>query len=235
MINNVRNTVLAIINKENKGYISPEEFNLFCTMAQLEIFEDYFYEYTKWIRKQNQRLTNSEYSDLPKNLREKIDIFSTRVTPTLVTGITGENAFSLPDTVYRVETVVYNSNTVVDEIQKKDILLLNQANLSDPTTTFPVYVRLNDQIIVYPQTIDSNITCYCLRKPLTPKWTYSVVSGNPVYNPSALDYQDLEIHPSDETKLILKVLSYSGISIREMDVAQISEALNDKDYQKENS
>ena len=36
MINSVRNTVLAIINKNNYGYISPSDFNLFAKQAQLE-------------------------------------------------------------------------------------------------------------------------------------------------------------------------------------------------------
>ena len=42
MINSVRNTVLAILNKNNYGYISPSDFNLFAKQAQMDIFEDYF-------------------------------------------------------------------------------------------------------------------------------------------------------------------------------------------------
>ena len=42
MINSVRNTVLAIINKNNYGYISPSDFNLFAKQAQLDIFDEYF-------------------------------------------------------------------------------------------------------------------------------------------------------------------------------------------------
>ena len=39
MINTVRNTGMAILHKDNNGYITPEEFNLFAKQAQLEIFE----------------------------------------------------------------------------------------------------------------------------------------------------------------------------------------------------
>ena len=45
MINSVRNTVLAILNKNNYGYISPNDFNLYAKQAQLDLFEDLFYEY----------------------------------------------------------------------------------------------------------------------------------------------------------------------------------------------
>ena len=43
MINSVRNTVLAIINKNNYGYISPSDFNLFAKQAQLDLFDEYFF------------------------------------------------------------------------------------------------------------------------------------------------------------------------------------------------
>ena len=43
MIDAVRNTVLAILNKNNYGYLSPSDFNLYAQQVKLEIFEDYFY------------------------------------------------------------------------------------------------------------------------------------------------------------------------------------------------
>ena len=43
MINSVRNTVLAIINKNNYGYLSPNDFNLFAKQAQLDLFDEYFF------------------------------------------------------------------------------------------------------------------------------------------------------------------------------------------------
>lgn len=76
MINNVRNTVLAIANKQNFGYISPSDFNLYAKQAQLDLFENYFYRYNEWIAKQNARISGSGYADIVKNLEEVIDTFS---------------------------------------------------------------------------------------------------------------------------------------------------------------
>ena len=42
MINSVRNTVIAVLNKNNYGYISPSDFNLYAQQAQLELFMKYF-------------------------------------------------------------------------------------------------------------------------------------------------------------------------------------------------
>jgi len=231
MINNVRSTVLSIINKEDRGWITPEEFNLFCAMAQLEVFEDYFYEYNKWLNFQNKRLTNSEYSDIPKNIREKIDRFSDNYS------LPYDNVdylFIVPDEIYRIEALIY-SGAEIDEVSKRDLINLENANLNPPTEEYPVYTRFNNNIKVLPATINSTIKCYALRKPLTPKWTYIEVSENPLFNPSADDYQDLEIHPSDEPSIIVKILSYVGISLREADVAQFMEAKEIKQTQKENA
>ena len=53
MINSVRNTVLAIINKNNYGYLSPNDFNLFAKQAQLDLFDEYFFQYNQQINEEN--------------------------------------------------------------------------------------------------------------------------------------------------------------------------------------
>lgn len=76
LINTVRATVLSIANKNNFGYITPNDFNLYAKQAQLDIFEDYFYQYNSQIVKQNTRVSGSDYADIVKNLEEVINIFS---------------------------------------------------------------------------------------------------------------------------------------------------------------
>ena len=76
MINSVRNTVLAIANKENYGYISPQDFNLYAKQAQMDMFEDYFYQYNNWIVRENQRTSGIGYANIVKGLEEVIDSFS---------------------------------------------------------------------------------------------------------------------------------------------------------------
>ena len=55
MINSVRQTVMSTLNKNNYGYISPSDFNLFAKQAQLDIFENYFYQYNYQLNKENAR------------------------------------------------------------------------------------------------------------------------------------------------------------------------------------
>ena len=43
-IDTVYQRVLALANKEQRGYVTPLEFNLLANQAQLDIFEQYFYD-----------------------------------------------------------------------------------------------------------------------------------------------------------------------------------------------
>jgi len=76
MINSVRNTVLSVLNKNNYGYVSPSDFNLYAQQAQLEIFEEYFSTYNTIVNKENARVSGTGYADMKKSVEEMIDIFS---------------------------------------------------------------------------------------------------------------------------------------------------------------
>jgi len=96
MINAVRNTVLAILNKNNYGYISPSDFNLFAKQAQLDIFDEYFIAYNNQINKENGRVSGTGYADINKGYEEVIDTFS--VTASLSHSLLSEYRVPTPAT-----------------------------------------------------------------------------------------------------------------------------------------
>jgi hypothetical protein len=49
-------------------------------------------------------------------------------------------------------------------------------------------------------------------------------NGEPAFDQSQPDYQDFELPPEDEYKLITKMLEYCGIVIREFAVSQFGTA-----------
>ena len=65
IINDVYQKVLAIANKEQRGYITPQEFNLFANQAQMDIFEQYFYDINQFGRVPG---NSTEYSDMIKKI-----------------------------------------------------------------------------------------------------------------------------------------------------------------------
>jgi hypothetical protein len=232
MINDVRNTVLAILNKDNNGYITPEEFNLFAKNAQREIFEQYFHDYSLAINKINAQMHSSGYADIPGRLREVIEKFSDRSTLTY-NGLTTK--FEIPAETYSVGTVIYNDSVEVEQISANKLWLLKSSLDTSPTVGNPAYVKVDDQLEVLPSTITSNVVANRIRFPKDPKWTYTTFSGGePLFDQSAGDYQDFELPLDDMTNLVVKILSYAGVSIRDNQVAAAakSDEMQEKQEQK---
>ena len=76
-IDTVYQRVLALTNKEQRGYVTPQEFNLHANQAQMEIFEQYFYD----AKSEDKNLKNStEFSNVDEMLDEKISIFKKELT-----------------------------------------------------------------------------------------------------------------------------------------------------------
>lgn len=239
MIDSVRSTVLSIISKDNRGYITPFEFNLFAKQAQLEIFEGMFYTYSNSVNKQNAHLHNNGYTDIPKQIEEAIDTFSAY-------GILNYNAitgkYNVPDDAYMLNTVIYNGTVEIEKVQATKIYNLLSSNLTAPTTSYPVYTQegtlpplLNSTITVYPDSIAQTglVTTQYVRYPKDPKWTYfGIVNGTPVFDPTQPDYQDFELPLSYETDLVIKILQYAGLSIRENDITSAAKAEEGQNAQK---
>jgi len=90
-VDQVYRTVLLIMNKEQRGYLTPDDFNKIGTQVQLEMFNEYFEELNQQTRvPQNE----NEYADRVKNIEEKLAPFKT--IPTSVTY--NSDYFNLPTT-----------------------------------------------------------------------------------------------------------------------------------------
>lgn len=239
LVNNVRNLVMFVLNKNNNGYIAPDQFDSFCQMAQLEIFENLFYQYNNWLNKENRRLTNTSYADLPKNIREQIDIFATYSTPSNFAYDSGTNLWSYTgNDLYRagnLSLVAANGKkTDIEEVSKGNINKHINSPLISPSIVYPIYDRIGESFRVYP-TIPSgySVELFYIRTPKNPKWTFINVQGNPVYNASASDLQNIELHISNFVPLVTKVLFYCGVNLREPEVEQIANSEEMKTAQKQ--
>ena len=247
MINSVRNTVLAILNKNNYGYISPSDFNLFAKQAQLEIFEEYFSEYNNVINKENARVSGTDYANVRKALEEAIELFAT--TSTLTQFAAASNKFYLPSVTttgsdyFMISKILcYDASGATrvfkgeaDKVTHGKITMLINSNLTAPTETYPAYTQEGSVLTVYPATINlaNEVDAVYFRYPKDPKWTFTTLTnGEPVFNQSAgLGYQDFELPIEDEIKLVSKILQYAGMSIREIEAVQFGGAEEQKQSQ----
>jgi hypothetical protein len=231
-IDNVYKTVLNILNKENRGYIVPEEFNTLATQAQNEIFEGYF-------SLRNYVISNdSDYSDVKKNVEEKIALFENEDTINAGTdfnnaeGNTTSSYYAYPGNFYRLGSVAANA-IHVEEISNKDLLYVNRAPLTKPTINNPVYVRHEGGVVIHPTTGISSINISYVRKPAMPNWIGTTVAGQIIATPGNALYKNFELHPSEEAELVVKILAYAGVIIKAADVTQVAAAKDQQITQSE--
>jgi len=228
MIDSVRQTVLSILNKNNYGYISPSDFNLYAKQAQLEVFESYFTGLNQAINAENARMSGTEYADMSKGISEAINVFS--VTNPLTQNAANVFFAPSPNTTgddYYLLNKVLAGGIEAEPVSHSKITMLNASLLTAPSTQFPAYTLQGDSITVFPATFNQpgDVNAQYIRYPFDPKWTYvSLVGGEPVFDQSQLDYQDFELPIEDEPRLVYRILQMAGMSIREGDVYQFANA-----------
>jgi len=287
-VDTVYRTVLLILNKEQRGYMTPDEFNKTAAQVQLEIFESYFDDLNQQLRIPD---NDSEYSDRVKSLQEKISVFeemnncvyngdsfyipavssfpitefflavqdvlqyslqsissqligSGYATVSIDGVILPTNSWTISSNVltlqntptadsniiisayvnnlYKLGTVIYNGDKEVQYVRPNELLELGLSTLTKPSTDYPVYTYKNYLINVSPSSITSNISVTYLRKPSNPLWAFTTTAPyyQYVYNTNASI--NFELHPSEQTMLITKILLYSGIIINDPQVIQIA-------------
>tara|TARA_R110000787_G_scaffold66432_7_gene149232 strand:- start:220 stop:909 length:690 start_codon:yes stop_codon:yes gene_type:complete len=212
-IDNVYQKVLAFANKEQRGYITPQEFNLFADQAQMEILEQYFYDINQWSR---QHGNDTEYSDMLSLLTEKLSALNVTLPNQTVTS----GVINIPAVVYKLGSIFRNDTQVeIEEVNYNEYKHMRLAPLTKPTLTRPVYVNSTSGLNIYPSTITSIDMSY-VKKPTTPNWAYVVVNDKTLYNANVS--VDFELHSSEESELVYRILAYAGISIKKPELVQVA-------------
>ena len=250
-IDTVYQRVLALANKEQRGYITPQEFNLHANQAQLDIFEQYFYDLASMTalktRDEKQESPganvelNPDFGDTVNILREKISIYEGAHVALTYTAANG--SFSLPalsSTIYRTGRMYYSgtggSAIPLKRIEYYDLPHLKEMwdsraasrwhlNYQDTAQyyytentdgTFSLYRESNGQT---PMT--SGLKCEVVTEvPREVNWAYVVVNDRALYD--ANNSIDFNLHRSEETNLVIKILELAGITINKPGLVQIA-------------
>ena len=245
-VDTVYQTVLAIANKEQRGYITPQEFNLFANQAQNEIFEQYFYDLN-----QSRRVPGNEtvISDPRDIVEEKISLFKVNATtPNAQVDNLGYVSLNNIANLHKLESVCvcyknqpssasygYSASNssdiyvVAEELNNaSDLKRRMSSKLTSPSYKRPVFVRSGGtygSLDIQPALdyqVDKVKIDY-IRKPVPPNWTYVVINQNALFNPDgSAGWQDFEVHASEEKNLVVKILQMAGISIKDFELAQAS-------------
>ena len=128
-----------------------------------------------------------------------------------------------PKQFYRLGQVLYQVGALdTEEAQRVDrgeLYHLLSSNLTKPTTINPIYTYENNQLTVYPTSIVSGLAVSYIRKPIPPIWSFT--SGSQyVFQPTSSC--NFELHISEQVELIVRILLYAGVVIRNPEVIQVA-------------
>jgi hypothetical protein len=230
-VNTVYRTVLLLLNKEQRGYMTPTEFNSIANQVQLEIFEQYFSDLNQQLRAPQ---TDVDYANRVESIDEKLSIFKTfgagvyvAASGTVPTHFTLPtiDAFGATSPFYQIGAIVYKPTTgypsEIQRLDKTEFYNIQKSDLTAPSVYSPVYLYENNKIFISPSSIINNLEVNYIRKPTPITWGFTSGGlGQYVYSSSSSI--DFELMSSEQTTVILKVLFYAGVIIEDNTVIQVA-------------
>ena len=224
-IDTVYQRVLALANKEQRGYITPQEFNLFANQAQMEILNQYFYDIYQWGRAPG---SNHEYADMLSIVNEKIAVLNVReLNIPVISGIV-----PIPIAAFKLGSVfAFNGFTQVEEVNYNEYQYMIRGNLTKPSLQRPVYINRIDGLNIYPAVGINNVNISYVKIPDVVQWAYVIVNDKALYNDNIS--VDFELHASEETELVYKILKLAGVNLKNVEIAQAALNLEQGQIQQE--
>ena len=239
-VNTVYKTVLLILNKEQRGYITPSEFNRTATQVQLDVFDQYFDDLNQQLRVPQ---ADYDYSDRQMSIDENISPFKTgglcvyengrfnlpildnEGNEILNSGV--EPSIPTQLSFYRIGTPVYTSDygsqVEIQRLQRNDFYNIQKSPLTASVKAFPTYLYESNKLTVRPSTITTNVSTSFIRKPRNVVWGFTVGSlGQYTYDPAEGVSTQFELNASEQVNVITRILFYSGVIIRDPQVIQVA-------------
>jgi len=242
-VNTVYTTVLSILNKEQRGYLTPYEFNQLATQVQLEIFEKFFEDYNQYIRMPK---TDVEFASRMDHIHEEFQLFEENKDASSVTG----NVYDLPTTpaVHRFGSAFLtraSGNPEIEIVSRREYHEQILSPLTQPTINHPIGIYHKDKLTVYPKVVSpakEDVTFNYIRKPADVVWAYGVDTGAGSGNTGAFIWDgtpgfsltpviggasvNFEISDSQQTEVIIEILKYAGVIIRDPQIVQSASQLS---------
>ena len=255
-IDTVYQRVLTLANKEQRGYITPQEFNLLANQAQISIFEGYFFSKNKRERLEDKRDSEINETDLEELISRKLAPFqSVEVVNNGDTFPTTVTAGDENTDVFQTGRVFYN-NQVCQKISINEANRFNRSIRHASTTAGqgPIYtdnLLTGRDILVYAgptvtaatigqnfstislAPITSMVSVECFRVPIQANWGYVVVNEKALYNANVS--VDFELHKSEEDTLVTEILELAGIVIGKPGLMQTAQAIEQQEIAIQNT
>lgn len=239
-VQRVYNALKDLVNKDQRGFITPSIFNQFAGVAQMNVFNGLFDQQRTAVRMRRQQIDSPKDQNKFVQVLEDLSMLTKKETLTLSSGVVDK-----PSDLGRVISMFTTGNLILGVSNKSkvqivyndaDIDLVNLSDISKPTDQNPVALIAN-QIEVFPNVNTSistvDLRYYKLPQGLVPDtqarsvsqptFGYTTaVSGVEIYNSAtSIDFELPEILFPE---LVMEIASLAGVNLRDTQVVQYSES-----------
>ncbi len=203
------------------GFLSPQQFNTYANMANVELFNKYSDIYQEEQRVTDKILPFIKTSRLGVESNGHMDYPTDYVTSIAVRAY---EPVSLKAEIDRACAASENPDYGVVEQIKVDVIDNDElgdrlsSSMLKPSLEYPIITFYDTYVQWYPTNIGSGFFEY-LRQPIDVEWGFiTQVNGLPSY--SAAASTNFEWGWMMRNELIIKICNYFGISVRESDLIQ---------------
>ncbi len=250
-INKVYQTVLYILNKEQRGYLPPSEFNSLAELVQNEIFNSYFPDGNQLNRQNQNNIQNdTEFFNIYENNRYKLYPFEHEVSfnydttyncwsfnPTSTTAYSGTvrllgsilSTYNNSLTNTTPSAKIYPSITSITQLAaKSDYDKITRSKLTKPTREYPLAYQysltapnVTPNVVLNINPLPDSVTVNCIFEPTTPIWSSSTGALGQLIYNPGAS-NNFQLDVSEEYSLIIGILKYAGVIINNPTIIEVA-------------
>lgn len=226
-IDEIKNFVYYVANKNGAGTVTPTQFNMFAYRA---LSEWVLAEYKKYedgnIITDNLRVLIEERDQLAPNGRIE-----------LPDGVKKDlNNQVMPEYLHlsSVRFVIHYQVGGAASTIEKPVKMYSDAEIGNvldskivaPSTSYPAGLMENDHIKIWPSSPTQVVRMRYLRQPNKPEWAYTLVNNRPVYD--AANSTDIDAPKEAFNSIAMGILGFLGVNLREQELTGYAETMKTK-------
>jgi len=236
-VDTVYQTVQALANKEQRGYITPQEFNLFANQVQSDIFEQYFYDLNAF-RKQGP----SE-----REIGDSIEFLMRKLNNTSGVSIVRQNcSFNITSKSWQLPVNAQKGRLFAVTVSgfSKELRPMAMGEIENLLGSkwhaegFDEYVYFEDgfntiQVWYGGGPVQTGVSVEVVKGlPGIVSWGYNIVNEKALYNPSSSN--NFSLDASERADVVVSILKLAGISTEDPSLFQAASSEEQQNLQQEN-
>lgn len=230
MIIALKNTIDVVLNHNQLGKITVEEFNSALAEIVSNIQSSLFPGFRKLNYRKMRFQATPNYGDEAFFLEQAMEHYVTEKEVLSVDGkvdITEKlkDLFLIKD--------VFTDKAKAEKLKLTEFNTIAKLKRFNPSACSPAYTLNNGILKISPEPVDKKLEVVYFRKVKTPKLTYKIIMGQETYNPDAADFQDIDVHPIMHHAVFIELLLYFGLNLKEEYAIQMATQMKQEEQIKQ--